>query len=1173
MHYWHCCRPLHTGVDHQTVTDMSKLSRRDFLITGAAASAASTGVLHADSRHASGRQEPWREEPAEKAAAGIVPLLFSNTERPLRYTPEDGDFVITNGREFFNRPIYGPNNSFRVDAGDFPEFSLYLPGHGGNLKFGFTDGTRSKWLYCADSIVARYRPGRMLYEIQDSLLGAGSLEIELLTQAVGSGLMVRIAARGIPAEMRLVSAFAGVSGRKGKRGGDIGCEDEPVSRFFQVRPEECDGNHYRIDGNDARLSSEAAMLALHFPPGSSLRVCDGREWYESPQTLLESRGTTLPAMTGSHSIAGSEPMYFSITRMQAGITHIPLNADVARMFQARSEQVSAIANSVRIRTPDPYINASAGALTIAADALWQEDLGCLMHGAVAWRVPLVGWRGPYVLDAMGDHERMRQNILHWVARQNTSPVTTKNEATGPADAGTRLTRKESLLHSSGDLSNNHYDMNLVFFDAFLRHLRWTGDREFARKIWPALTRHLAWEKRLFRRTFKGRNGRELPLYEAYACIWASDNLQYNGGGAAHSSAYNYFSHKEAAAIGKSLGEDTSQYKEEAQLILDAMNELLWLPDRGAFAEAKDILTEQAVYTSPAVWTMYHALDQEVTDPRQAWQLAAERLAALRKVPVHGMHVPRDSGYMLSCSDWMPYEWSLNLLVLAENSHTALALWQAGMCEQAFSLLKGNLLDSMFQGLCPGNFHMSSELDPHRHEAQRDFGDPIGITSRAIVEGLFGVRPDVWNGKVTVAPGFPSHWHEAALDHPDLSIQWHCDSPSPGIHEEEMNVESRFPEAVELELRLPARSTKLPQAQFEGKEVSCEFDPKAVGRPMVVIRLPKADQWRVHLKWQGKPPLGIGPRRSYRLGEELQLPDGVSLQQISDPQGCLHERRIALPGAHVVFAEMEEGDCRWALPIAFMCKTPSEGIHEGLIQPIGEGLHPEMVDLTPHLQHRITDIFNRRYVAPRSPYCSLSIPVQGTGGWANFKTDPEIDDRGLRAVGGILNTRFGVPFQTVSGADDPNCIFVSQWEIDKPSIQISLNGRAESLYLMMAGSTLPRVSRMTNGTVTVNYADGTHSLLELSNPETWWPIEQDYLVDDFMFVDRGPFPARVDLRTAEVRVLTKENVVGKGREVPGGAATILAMNLDSSKILRSLEIRSAVYGVVIGLMAVTLIRRS
>jgi len=69
-------------------------------------------------------------------AFAATPLLLSNVERPLRYRPEGRDFVIENGSEFFNRPLYGSNTAFRVDAGDRPELSLYLPGRGGNVRFG-----------------------------------------------------------------------------------------------------------------------------------------------------------------------------------------------------------------------------------------------------------------------------------------------------------------------------------------------------------------------------------------------------------------------------------------------------------------------------------------------------------------------------------------------------------------------------------------------------------------------------------------------------------------------------------------------------------------------------------------------------------------------------------------------------------------------------------------------------------------------------------------------------------------------------------------------------------------------------------------------------------------------------------------------------------------------------
>jgi hypothetical protein len=49
-------------------------------------------------------------------ASRLTPNLESNIDRPLRYRPDGADFVIENGAEVFNRPLYGGNTAFRVDG-------------------------------------------------------------------------------------------------------------------------------------------------------------------------------------------------------------------------------------------------------------------------------------------------------------------------------------------------------------------------------------------------------------------------------------------------------------------------------------------------------------------------------------------------------------------------------------------------------------------------------------------------------------------------------------------------------------------------------------------------------------------------------------------------------------------------------------------------------------------------------------------------------------------------------------------------------------------------------------------------------------------------------------------------------------------------------------------------
>jgi hypothetical protein len=1109
---------------------------------------------------------------------GVIPLMENMTARPLRYRPVAGEFVIRNGKEFFNRPIYGVSSptqpgDFRVDAGDLPEFSMYLPGHGGNFKLGIVgaSGTGSKWAAEADEVVARYRPGRMIYEIRDELLGKGTLRAELLTSGEGAGYTVKVDGQGVAAGTRLAWAFAGVSGRKGQRNGDIGCEKQPVSLFFQVRPEECDGNSYTIENGGAGASAFAQVrsptgeIRLGFPAGSNLSVKEFGSWSAAPTIDGETAtdAPTQPMLGGSVALKEAS-LYITVEHILAGAEDSQFGAvHPTESFELRSAQVEAIAGTLKVDTPDEYLNAAGGAFGPAAETIWDQKNECVLHGGVAWRTMLAGWRGPYNLDALGNHDRAVQDIRHWLKRQNVAPVTTGDPAIGPWDPNIHLARKEKMLHSNGDVSNNHYDMNMVFIDMTLRHLMWTGDLEFAREVWPALHRHLAWEHRLFRRIYAGPGGKELPLYEAYAAIWASDNLQYNGGGAAHSSAYNVFAFRTAAKIAKALGEDGSAYEAEAELIQQGMQELLWVKGQGAYGESKDLLGPQTVYTNPALWTVYHTIDSEVPTAREAWQMTAERLAALKHIPIHGEGVPEGGCYMLSCSDWLPYMWSLNLLLLAENAHMALAMWQTGMRDEAYRVFKGSLLDSMYMGLCPGDFHMTSALDVHRQEAQRDFGDPLGISARALVEGLFGVQPDLIAGKVRIQPGFPSDWDRAALKHKDFDFVWQRE----GMRET-YEFDSRLAKTVPLILRIPARTTTLPAVTVNGRRLESSFDTEAVGEPMLRMEVPAARANKVSVEWHGRAPMAAPAKRTYRVGEALDLPAGIALGQVDDPQASLAGERVATIGFHTVFANVREGECAWAMPISFEVSTETPMFAS--VPRMATDRRGEQIDLTSVLKDRVTEIFTRVYAEPRSEYCSLAFPDNLLGGWANPDGHASIDDAGLRAAGGLLKTAVGADFATPAGSG-PNCVFLSYWKQDKAAVKIPLSGRAHGIYMLMAGSTLPQCTRMQHGTVMVTYVDGTSAELVLRNPETWWPIEQDYLLDDYLFVNDAPLPPRVDLRTGQTRVLDAVGFHGTGRTVTGGAATILHLALDPAREIASLEVGVDIYGVVVGLMAATLVR--
>ena len=126
---------------------------------------------------------------------------------------------------------------------------------------------------------------------------------------------------------------------------------------------------------------------------------------------------------------------------------------------------------------------------------------------------------------------------------------------------------------------------------------------------------------------------------------------------------------------------------------------------------------------------------------------------------------------------------------------------------------------------------------------------------------------------------------------------------------------------------------------------------------------------------------------------------------------------------------------------------------------------------------------------------------------------------------------------------------------------------------MAGSANPMQCRFDNGEVVVTYADGATDRLVLHSPTTWWPIEQDYYIDEHAFARPEPVPPRLDLKTGTLRVMTPADGNVKSRLIPGGAATVLDLPLNPGKELQSLTLRTFSNELIIGLMAVTLARES
>lgn len=1039
------------------------------------------------------------------------------TARTLQYYPEGDDFVCINGKNRFTRALYGSWSPFRLETSDRPVFAAYDKRNSKHIRFLLQGRGLSFALDSIEFCEARYTAGRRTYLLRDTAWGKGTITVSVLAFPDSDGAIWKFSARDLADDMILRCFISEIRAKKLSRNGDMGAD----------------------------------------PPGC----------FEAPEH---------PEMQKEYDLALTDEAYLVLENLDLKL----VSTDEGRRLYGKAEEArKALASRIRFSTPDPYFNTLGGTLAVAADGIWDGEVW--LHGAVGWRMPLSGWRAAYTGDALGWHDRARKHFDAYAASQVTN---VSNTIPHPAqDSALHLARSVKKWgtpqYSNGYICRNprrnnqmhHYDMNLCYIDELLWHFNWTGDLEYARQMWPVITRHLAWEKLNYDPDNDG-------LYDAYACIWASDALYYNSGAVTHSSAYNYRANKMAAEIAGKIGEDAEPYQKEADRILKAMNKRLWLADKGHWAEFQDFMGHKRLHESAGVWTIYHALDSETADPFQAYQATRYVDTQIPHIPVAGKGL-KDEGYAtISTTNWLPYSWSINNVAFAEVMHTALAYFQAGRADEGYKLLKSSVLDGMYLGDSPGNFGQISFYDAARGECYRDFGDPVGVASRVLIQGVYGILPDAMNGRLLIRPGFPSDWDKASLKTPDVSYSFLREKDT-----DTYQICQRFGKPLEIGLQVKAIREQVASVEVNGKKTVWSFVEAASGHPELLVKVPDVKNAEVIIRWKGKFLQTLAAEElEVDAGGQILLraPQGVELCEVYDPQHLLVSTKVERnsyntnikkgEGHHTFFVRTRQGNMNWWQPVNVFIRSLPAAAREDFAGVDSSACR--MVNMDQYLNDSVTSIFREQYFSPRSPYTTLQLPVQGIGEWCHPLLSASIDDSGLRNL--VRNNRFdtslGVPFRLMKKGN--NIAFTSLWDNYPNSICIPLAGKASHAYLLLAGSTNHMQCHIANGVLKVRYSDGTSTEMTLTNPDNWCPIEQDFYVDGKAFVLSEPRPYRLHLKTGKVsRDLGKElGITGVyGREIEGGAGVLLDMPLDAEKTLESLTLETVANDVVIGLMGITL----
>ena len=1004
---------------------------------------------------------------------------FRGAKRSMNYRPTaDGYIETVNGHNRYTRALYGGTSLWRLETSDRPVFAAYHKTDNRNIKFYVETDGKSVSLDSVEYCRTLYKGGIRIYELKNASWRGGSLTLTAIACQDKDAAIWKVESHDMPEDTRLTASVCRTVDVKINRNGDIGAD-----------PADC------FAPDPARSDLKECVVGL-----------------------------------GGNCVKYIEYFDRDVTASDQGA--ISAAFDRAEIYRRE------MTDNMLIDTPDPYFNTLGANLAAAADGIW--DGKTYLHGAIGWRMPLGGWRGAYTGDFTGRHDRARSHFNAYAASQVTdvepviahpSPDPEMNWARAEKKWGTQM-------YSNGYICRNpernnqmhHYDMNLCYIDELLWHLNWTGDMDYARSIWPVLTAHLAWEKRNYDPDGDG-------LYDAYCCIWASDALYYNSGGVTHSTAYNYRANKLAAEIAEKIGEDPAPYRREAQHILEALNSTLWMKDKGVWAEFVDFMGHKRLHDHPAVWTVYHAIDSDVATPAQAYSATRYIDMHIPHIAVTGEGVPDGNYETIATTDWLPYAWSINNVAFAEVIHTALAYWQAGRPEEASRLLKSCMLDGMYMGASPGNIGQISFYDAARGESYRDFADPIGVMSRAVVQGLFGFTPDMMNRRVTVSPGFPAEWDHASLKHPDFTLAYKRDRQKSSY-----KLSPRLDGLEKVRFVVPAEGTEVKGLKVNGKDIDWICETGSIGRPRISFETGDVSEINVEIEWGGQRPETAG---------------GLAPDEIADGFG-----RVAF------------GDMSWLI------EMPSENIatahvEYGIDLRESAGNKYETIDLSKHFNSSITDIFENKYLSPRSPYTTLQIPVQGIGEWCHPLETADIDDSGLRRAAGALGvftTPGGIPFATP--AEGNNVVYTSLFDNYPDSVTIPLEGSAHGIELMLAGSTNHMQCHIENARIKVTYKDGGEDVLPLVAPHNWCPIEQDYFIDGKAFRVDTPRPKRVTFKHGIVSDNLEEELNIKnvyGRRIDGGAGVLLYMPLDPQRELSSLTLSTLSNDIVAGLVAATYVR--
>lgn len=443
-------------------------------------------------------------------------------------------------------------------------------------------------------------------------------------------------------------------------------------------------------------------------------------------------------------------------------------------------------NAFRISTPDEHLDALLNWARAVSDYHVQGPCLYLGSGYEMYSHTSNGWYGK---EWAGDHEMLEKSLRFYATTQREKGA----RAFKTSHGGEIVTDEGGWIGwSTWNLKPWRQENNTPYWvDQVWQHYRWTGNKAFARDMWPSVQRAVSWE-------CKQNDPDGDGLFTTYFPFWNGDSYAAMAKDASPT-ATGFAMLDAAARLAEAVGDSAAaaEYRGKAEKTRAAALRELWDDKAGVVTS----VGADGLRGHPNSWAVGQAIYYGLLD-RERGRRAAHWVESR-----YGFEGARPDVRLLMTSDLWPLRWSNHWAPVGDTFLNAMTGMQCGDVDTWWPYVK-TVVHSAFRnkfvgirfainnaGVGWGDLEDVDADDPHMH---------------AVVRGLFGVEPAIHNGELQICPAFPKDWKAASIKTPDLSYEY-----------------ERQGDEVVFRIRTPRPLVKRVRANLTGQEVVTASEVESV----------------------------------------------------------------------------------------------------------------------------------------------------------------------------------------------------------------------------------------------------------------------------------------------------------------------------------------------------------